>query len=104
DIGGGLPYYVVGKNMDTNEVYVSTNLNDETLWRSSIELSAVHWIGAPPASETVLVRVRHRAPLVSARFTNDSTLKLDEPQRAVTPGQSVVIYDDDICYGGGIVV
>lgn len=104
DVGGGLPYYVVGKNMDTNEVYVSTNLENENLWKSDMRLADVHWIDQPPLeNETYQVRVRHRAPLVNCTYTN-GTLHLKEPQRAVTPGQSAVLYEDKLCIGGGIVV
>lgn len=103
DVGGGLPYYVVGKDMAKNEVYVSTDLNDEHLWLNEIALQSLHWINsAPKDGETVQVRIRHRAPLVSAVFEN-GILRLSEPQRAVTPGQSAVLYRDDECLGGGIV-
>lgn len=102
DIGGGLPYYVVGKDMDKNEVYVSTNLQDDALWRHEIQLGAIHWIGENPDNGEYSVRVRHRAPLVPARLADD-TLYLNDAQRAVAAGQSVVIYDKDICLGGGIV-
>jgi len=107
DVGGGLPYYVVGKDMDMNEVYITTDLNDEGLWRNVVGLSSVHWINAAPAEGEYDVRVRHRAPLVKAklRYQNDEIiLKLDNEQRAVAAGQSVVIYDGDVCLGGGIVV
>lgn len=106
-VGGGLPYYVVGKDMDINEVYITTDLNDEGLWRNVVGLSSVHWINAAPAEGEYDVRVRHRAPLVKAklRYQNDEIiLKLDNEQRAVAAGQSVVIYDGDVCLGGGIVV
>ncbi len=103
DIGGGLPYYVVGKDMDKNEVYVSTNLQDESLWRREIELAAVHWIGETPGDGEYQIRVRHRAPLVVANLQG-STLRLDEPQRAVASGQSVVLYHEGVCLGGGIVL
>ena len=106
NVGGGLPYYVVGKNMDKNEVYVSTQLNAEELWRSELTLTDVHWIRDEPASGEYQVRVRHRAPLVVAKLELDgdrARLQLAEPQRAVTPGQSVVIYDGETCLGGGIV-
>lgn len=102
NLGGGLPYYVVGKDMDKNEVYVTRNLSDDTLWRSSIELGSIHWINDAPGDGTYQVRVRHRAPLISARLQGQ-TLQLSEPQRAITAGQSVVIYDGDVCLGGGIV-
>lgn len=103
DIGGGLPYYVVGKDMDKNEVYVSTNLQDDALWRSEVPLGALHWIGEDPGNGDYQIRVRHRAPLVPAKLV-DSTLYLDEAQRAVAPGQSVVIYDGDACLGGGVII
>ena len=108
DVGGGLPYYVVGKNMDANEVYVTTNLNDDALWRPELSVVSPHWITSRPAEGRYQVRVRHRAPLIDAQLTyaSDSEVKLalDSPERAVAPGQSIVIYDGDECVGGGIVV
>lgn len=102
DIGGGLPYYVVGKDMDKNEVYVSTNLNDGGMWRAELSLSAVHMIDGSKPSGEYMARLRHRGALVAATVQG-STLTLAEAQRAVTPGQSVVLYRGDQCVGGGIV-
>jgi tRNA-specific 2-thiouridylase len=123
NVGGGLPYYVVGKDMARNEVYVSTNLNNGEFWRDTIDLSDIHWINdAPEEGKTYQIRVRHRAPLIDAEiicyFSKDDdrhleptsgsrdniTLKLKNPERAIASGQSVVIYDDEVCLGGGIVV
>ncbi|MNX50136.1 tRNA-specific 2-thiouridylase MnmA [compost metagenome] len=107
DLGGGLPYYVVGKDMAENEVYVTTDLNDATLWKTDVQLGAVHWINAAPESGVFQVRIRHRAPLINADLGFDGelvTLKLHDEQRAVASGQSVVIYRDDICLGGGIIL
>ncbi|HTJ73579.1 MAG TPA: tRNA 2-thiouridine(34) synthase MnmA [Verrucomicrobiae bacterium] len=107
DVGGGLPYYVVGKNMDKNEVYVTTDLEDTALWKKTIDLTAVHWINGLPPEGEYLIRVRHRAPLVTAHLAaaadGSVTFTLSEPERAVTAGQSVVVYKDDACLGGGIV-
>ena len=106
DIGGGLPYYVVGKNMDKNEVYVTTNLNDDALWKPELEVSSAHWINEAPKPGEYHIRVRHRAALTKAllSYANDGTvlLHLDAPERAVAPGQSVVMYDGVVCIGGGI--
>jgi tRNA-specific 2-thiouridylase len=107
DIGGGLPYYVVGKDMDKNEVYVTTDLNDEVLWKKKIKLESVHWISQPPKEGFYKIRVRHRAPLNDARLSYDGAivaLELKHEQRAVTAGQSVVIYDNDTVLGGGLVL
>lgn len=107
DVGGGLPYYVVGKDMDKNEVYVTTDLNDGTLWKSMINLASTHWITEAPAEGEYQIRVRHRAPLVTANLAYDNdqvVLSIHDNQRAIASGQSVVIYDGDICLGGGIVV
>ncbi len=104
DVGGGLPYYVVSKDMDKNIVYVTTNLNDESLWQTQLTLASVHWINdAPNENQTYQVRIRHRAPLVDCTVRGN-TITLSEAQRAVTPGQSAVMYDGAICLGGGIVV
>lgn len=102
DVGGGLPYYVTGKDMDKNEVYVTTQLNDEGLWKKAIQLQSLHWINDIPADGEYQIRIRHRAPLIAAQLQG-SRVELVESQRAVTAGQSVVIYDGDICLGGGIV-
>lgn len=106
DLGGGLPYYVVGKDMDKNEVYVTTDLNDASLWKSDVTLHSVHWINETPATGTYKIRIRHRAPLVDAALgEDDDTIRLSvtDQQRAVAPGQSIVIYNGDVCIGGGIV-
>lgn len=107
DIGGGLPYYVVGKDMIKNEVYVTTDLNDATLWKDVIELNSVHWINDTPPPGIYKIRIRHRAALVDAELTYDGevvSLKVRDEQRAIASGQSVVIYSDAICLGGGIIV
>lgn len=104
-VGGGLPFYVVGKNMEKNEVYVSRQLQDEAMWQNELVVGAVHWIGEPPVEGEYAVRVRHRAPLVKGTLAYTSSgvrIALAEPQRAATAGQSVVLYTDDKCLGGGI--
>jgi tRNA-specific 2-thiouridylase len=103
DVGGGLPYYVVGKDVERNEVYVATNINDQQLWTQLIPLHSIHWINEAPAlSADLKARIRHRAKLVLATLENE-TVQLVDSERAVTAGQSVVLYDGDICLGGGIV-
>jgi len=106
ELGGGLPYYVVGKDMDKNEVYVTTDINDDNLWNDEIYLSDVHWINQVPSDGEYKIRLRHRAPLIDA-FVKiiDSTaiLKFENSERATASGQSVVVYDGDVCLGGGVV-
>lgn len=114
DVGGGMPYYVVGKNMKQNEVYVTSDLNDEKLWSDKINLGSVHWIDGENkrlSGNRVQVRTRHRAPLIGASLKTAGSvdrnavgeLELDESIRAVTPGQSAVLYDGELTLGGGIV-
>lgn len=104
NIGGGLPYYVVGKDMDRNEVYVSTNLNDSSFWVDTIQLKTMHWINhSPEIGRNYQIRVRHRASLIDASFESGNVIKVSKPERAVASGQSIVIYDGEVCLGGGIV-
>jgi tRNA-specific 2-thiouridylase len=109
-VGGGLPYYVTGKDMQKNQVYVTRNLDDTKLWYQQLSLTDIHWINeAPVNGAAVMVRTRHRAPLVKATLdiasSDSSTLQvvLRDEIRAATPGQSAVLYDGDRCIGGGIV-
>lgn len=104
NVGGGLPYYVVGKDMAKNEVYVSRSIDDENLWHKNIHLGNVHWINqVPPDGSQIQVRLRHRGSLIDATYSA-GTLQLASAERAVAPGQSAVIYDGDECLGGGIVM
>lgn len=117
-VGAGLPYYVVGKDMAKNEVYVTTQLNDERLWSKTLRLADVHWINGEPRvggeGLRVEVRTRHRAPLIEGTLDiasfeskkDNSTLDiaLSDEIRALTPGQSAVIYAGETVLGGGIIV
>ena len=103
NVGGGLPYYVVGKDMAKNEVYVSRSIDNANLWREELTLTDVHWINQPPEEDkTVQVRLRHRGALIDAKI-DGNIIHLSAPERAVAPGQSAVIYDGEECLGGGIV-
>ncbi len=107
NIGGGLPYYVTGKDVAKNEIYVTRDLDGQNLWRSELNITDLHWINEPPeAGKTYQIRVRYRAPLVPGKIVVDgkkAKVILDEDVRAVTPGQSAVMYDSDRVAGGGIV-
>lgn len=107
-VGGGLPFYVTGKDMEKNQVFVTTDLQDAALWHDTLTMRDVHWINQAPKSGAQLqVRTRYRAALeaATANQIDDQTweLKLQDAVRAVTPGQSAVLYDGDRCLGGGIV-
>ncbi|MCA9342778.1 tRNA 2-thiouridine(34) synthase MnmA [Candidatus Saccharibacteria bacterium] len=107
-VGGGLPYYVVDKDMASNKVYVTTNLNDKRLWTRKLRLINVHWINGRPANNLVEVRTRHRAKcsvgtLYIAPSKKNIAIELDQEIRAATPGQSAVLYQGDLVLGGGII-
>jgi tRNA-specific 2-thiouridylase len=108
DVGGGFPYYVVGKDMKKNLVYVTSDITDEKLWSETIEITSCHWINKPVKVGDILkVRTRHRAALIECSVTEINktrvVLKLNDPLRALTPGQSAVLYDKNVCLGGGVI-
>jgi tRNA-uridine 2-sulfurtransferase len=103
DVGGGLPYYVSRKDMKTNSVYVTTDLNDKALWRKQLSLEDLHWINdAPKPDKTYQVRLRYRAVLVDCTIKGNELTPKDE-QRGLAAGQSAVLYDEDRVLGGGII-
>lgn len=112
-VGGGLPYYVVGKDMDKNEVYVTTDLQDPKLWTANLTITSPHWINQEPQQgASYSVRTRYRAPLVMCNVQKSGEnwqIEMDEEVRALTPGQSAVLYEKNSndgyrVVGGGIVI
>lgn len=108
-VGGGLPFYVVGKDMTKNIVFVTTDLNDENLWKRELTLTSLHWINQPPTEgASYMVRTRHRGALIPCRINQladgEMRLMLNDAERALTPGQSAVLYEGERVVGGGIVV
>ncbi len=130
-IGGGIPYYVAQKNEETNTLIVAEGPYDEKLFAREIAVREVHWISGvvPKFPLRCLARIRYRQPLqkctlfpvrhpersegsrkhtvrvrdASSTALHDLRIVFDEPQRAVTPGQSAVFYLGDEMLGGGII-
>ena len=106
--GGGTPYYVTGKDMRKNDVYVTSDLQDKKIWSDKIMITSPHWIkDEPKSSDKMTVRTRHRAKLVPiksiAKNKNGWVMTLTEEIRALTPGQSAVFYRGKEVLGGGII-
>ena len=100
------PRYVTGLDAGTNTVVVGSI---EELMRRECQLEDVNWvkIAEPTAPIRTWARIRYRAELVPAEVSPEpgghARVVFDEPQRAVTPGQAVVFYDDDLVVGGGTI-
>lgn len=107
DVGGGLPYYVTHKDMETNTVYVTTDLEDKALWAKQVILRDAHWINqSPQAEHAYKARLRYRGPLIECRVEQTSdgvTIQLKDEQRAIAAGQSAVLYEGDRVVGGGLI-
>ncbi len=102
-VGGGKPFYITGKDMATNTVFVTDNPNDLELSSDYLQLHDLHWIGAAPAvGATYQVRLRHRGELVDCTINEHNTLSLAKPMRALAAGQSAVLYDGAVVLGGGV--
>lgn len=106
-IGGGTPYYVTGKDMAANAVYVTDNPTDLNLLTDTFALSQIHWIGrAPESGSKCLVRTRHRGERVdcTVKFAAGVwTVQAAHEIRAITAGQSAVLYNSEGVLGGGII-
>ncbi|MBR3122126.1 tRNA 2-thiouridine(34) synthase MnmA [Candidatus Saccharibacteria bacterium] len=105
----GLPYYVVKKDVKENVVYVSKNLNHEAIWTKELKLKniflrqkSLNSVKGNTTKSNVLVRLRHRAPLVKATF-DGKTLHFENEIKRPAAGQSAVLYDGEVCLGGGII-
>ena len=106
---GEQPWYVVGKDLERNVLIVAQGAHHPLLYATGLEAAQTHWInGSAPASEfRARAKTRYRQPDqdCTVRVKEDGSLSVafDEPQRAVTPGQSLVLYDGETCLGGAVI-
>ena len=106
-IPGQNPWYVVKLDMKKNQVILGTN---EDLFTSSLEADRVNLISVSSINEpmkvSAKVRYRQEAQPAVVSMLDNGRIKVEftEPQRAITRGQSVVLYDGDVVVGGGIIV
>jgi len=107
--GSGEPWYVVGKDLEHNILIVAQGCHHPALFHRRLRASQLHWIaGQPPAlSFACAAKIRYRQPdqvcMLKTLKGGYAEVCFAEPQRAMTPGQSVVFYQDDECLGGGII-
>ena len=105
-IAMGEPVYVCGKDMEANTVTVGPN---EALFKTTLLAQDWNWIAFPeltaPMEVTAKARSRHHAQpaIVYPEENGCARVEFDEPQRAITPGQAVVLYDGDTVIGGGTI-
>ena len=105
-VSSNVPLYVLAMNPYKNALVVGPR---EQLGRDRLVATDVNWVaGAPPAqSFRAEVKIRYRAAAQPARITvgigQTFSVAFDEPQRDITPGQAAVIYQGDICLGGGVI-
>lgn len=106
-LGGG-PWYVVRKHLRSNTLYVTNNREHELLFTDKIELKDCNWpSGEPETPQKVQARVRYNQKVSDAQLTKENNtfyLQFDEPRKAVTSGQSAVIYNGSKLLGGGVIV
>lgn len=100
------PRYIVAKDVANNTLIVSEDEADARFARPSITLERVSWVGAPPKDGTRLLgRFRYRQPLrpYHIAIAGASVAAIPEMPEPVPAGQSLVLYDGDVCVGGGII-
>ncbi|OGS92554.1 MAG: tRNA 2-thiouridine(34) synthase MnmA [Gallionellales bacterium GWA2_60_18] len=113
-IGGGRdstgePWFVAGKDMANNRLIVVQGHDHPLLLKPQLDALEMHWISgsAPDTARAYAAKTRYRQQDATCRIAltegAGARFSFDEPQWAVTPGQSVVAYDGDICLGGGII-
>jgi tRNA-uridine 2-sulfurtransferase len=104
--GRGRALYVLGVRPATNEVVVGEH---DELFTDEVAIRDLNWLAAAPEPGAVVrIQLRHRAHAVPAEVlsvtADRAELRLQTPQRAVTPGQSGVVYRDDVLAGGGRII
>ncbi len=103
------PWYVLHKDLVNNILYVGQGHEHPWMLSDRLEASQLTWVSGdapePGTRLTAKVRYRQQDQAATIETIDDQlmTLRFERAQRAVTPGQSVVLYDGDVCLGGGII-
>ncbi|MFD2177342.1 tRNA 2-thiouridine(34) synthase MnmA [Veronia pacifica] len=107
--GNEEPWYVVDKDIKRNVLIVGQGHNHPALFSNGLIAAQLHWVDRTPIRQSLkcTVKTRYRQQDISCTIepVDELTIKVifDEPQAAVTPGQSAVFYLGDVCLGGGII-
>jgi tRNA-uridine 2-sulfurtransferase len=105
----GTPWYVADKQLARNTLLVVQGKNHPTLFAPGLICTQMHWINDCPPTKPLncTAKTRYRqleTPCLIKPTSNDNyQIEFKIPQRAITPGQSVVFYQEQICLGGGII-
>jgi tRNA-specific 2-thiouridylase len=102
------PWYVAHKEIKRNVLIAVQGINHPALYKTSLVTGPLHWIHSPSALPLkVTAKTRYRQADQPCQIEPIDSLHyrviFEQPQRAITPGQSIVFYQDDICLGGGII-
>ncbi|WP_429933262.1 tRNA 2-thiouridine(34) synthase MnmA [Alteromonas sp. 4B03] len=106
---GDDPWYVVDKDVARNVLIVGQGADHHRLYSKGLVAKQLHWVDRKAVTEPVraVVKTRYRQTDIPCTITpteNDTIeVMFDEPQKAVTPGQSAVFYNEEVCLGGGII-
>jgi len=105
---GDAPWYVVDKDIERNVLRVTQGNNHPALFNTQLFTTDIFWISGEPPQFPLRcsAKVRYRQADQPCNVTlSDQGFQVtfDAPQRAITPGQSVVFYQDDVCLGGGVI-
>ncbi|WP_214766466.1 MULTISPECIES: tRNA 2-thiouridine(34) synthase MnmA [unclassified Exiguobacterium] len=107
--GDGEPWFVVGKNLADNVLFVDQGFHNELLYSEGLYASDISWTAPLKVGDTfrctAKFRYRQEDSGVTVRLLENGRLDVafDERQRAITPGQAVVFYDGDVCLGGATI-
>ncbi|MBI1174280.1 MAG: tRNA 2-thiouridine(34) synthase MnmA [Sideroxydans sp.] len=107
--GSGEPWFVAGKDMGSNRLTVVQGHDHPALLSSQLDALDMHWISghAPDTARDYAAKTRYRQQDATCRIEalngDQARFSFSEAQWAVTPGQSVVVYDGALCLGGGII-
>ena len=104
-IASSEPLYVIEKRPESNELVVGSAFHP-ALFKKTASASKANWFRMPAVGDKVGARIRHRGDIapcvIDAVSETTVSVTFDEPQRAVTPGQSIVLYDGEEVLGGAI--